>query len=133
MPKRSTVVSRIRSATAMAVTMLAAAICASVAFAQDPTQSPAADALKQIIAEGNPAYLDWSTTLLDRDRIAGLYEAGGYRLLWSDGEKPTTAAINLLQELRQAADRGLDPEDYPGNRLAYLLIGLIDSPHSGLD
>jgi murein L,D-transpeptidase YcbB/YkuD len=54
-------------------------------------------------------------------------------LLWSDGEKPTTAAINLLQELRQARDRGLDPEDYPGNRLAYLLVDLIDSPHAGVE
>jgi murein L,D-transpeptidase YcbB/YkuD len=96
-------------------------------------QPPAVDALRQIIDEGNPAYLDWSTGLVDRESIATLYEAVGYRLLWSDGEKPTTAAINLLRELRQAGDRGLNPEDYPGNRLAYLLIDLIDSPHSGVE
>jgi len=46
------------------------------------------------------------------------------RLLWSDGQKPTQQAISLLQELRQCADRGLDPEDYPVNRLADLLAGL---------
>jgi L,D-transpeptidase YcbB len=125
MSKHSTVVSRI-PATALAVI---AALFASLAFAQ----SPAEDALKQIIAEGNPAYVDWSTALGDRDRIGKLYEDNGYRLLWSDGGKPTTAAITLLQELRQAGERGLDPEDYPGNRLAYLLIDLIESPHAGIE
>jgi murein L,D-transpeptidase YcbB/YkuD len=112
---------------AMIVAVLAAVFTSAFA------QPPATDALRQIIDEGNPAYLDWSTGLVDRESIARMYEAVGYRLLWSDGEKPTTTAINLLQELRQAGDRGLNPEDYPGNRLAYLLIDLIDSPHSGVE
>src|ERR1019366_3542395 len=92
MLKRSTVLSRIAAA-ALAV---AAAICASVAVAQ----APAADALKQIIDEANPAYLNSSTPLSDRERIATLYEANGYRLLWSDGAQPTQAAIDLLQGSR---------------------------------
>ncbi len=33
---------------------------------------PAEDALKQIIEEGNPAYLDWSSDLAARDQIAKL-------------------------------------------------------------
>ena len=126
MPKRSTAI-------AIAAALFAALSYPTMAFAQDPAPSPAADALKQIIDEGNPAYLDWSTALVDRERIAGLYDADGYRLLWSDGQKPTSAAIYLLQELRQAAERGLDPEDYPGNRLAYLLVDLIDSPHAEIE
>jgi murein L,D-transpeptidase YcbB/YkuD len=133
MLKRGTLVSGIGAAVAIAAAVFGAACCATMAFAQDSAQSPAADALKQIIEEGNPEYLNWSTALVDRERIAGLYTADGYRLLWSDGQKPTTAAITLLQELRQAAERGLDPEDYPGNRLAYLLIDLIDSPHSDIE
>jgi murein L,D-transpeptidase YcbB/YkuD len=78
--------------------------------------------LKQIIAEGNPA-----------DHLDKLYEANGYRLFWSDGAKATVAAITLLQQLRLAGERGLDPEDYPANRLAYLLNDLIDAPHSGIE
>ncbi len=96
-------------------------------------QEPAEDTLKRIIEEGNPAYLDWSTALKDRELIGGLYAADGYRLLWSDGEKPSPEALVLLQELRHASDRGLDPEDYPGNRLAYLLVDLIDSVHPGVE
>jgi murein L,D-transpeptidase YcbB/YkuD len=102
---------------------------ASVALAQ----APAADALKQIIEEGNPAYVDWSTASSEREEIAKLYEANGYRLLWSDGEKPTVAAISLMQELRLAGERGLDPEDYPGNRLIYLASDLIDATHAGIE
>ena len=96
-------------------------------------QGPAEDALRQIIEEGNPAYLDWSTALADRELIGRLYAGNGYRLLWSDGEKPYAAVLVLLQELCHASDRGLDPEDYPGNRLAYLLIDLIDSGRPGVE
>ena len=96
-------------------------------------QEPAEDTLKRIIEEGNPAYLDWSTALADRELIGRLYAANGYRLLWSDGEKPSPEALVLLQELRHASERGLDPEDYPGNRLAYLLVDLIDSVHPGVE
>src|SRR5580704_10877898 len=102
---------------------------ASTAFAQ----APAEDALKRIIEEGNPAYVDWSSAPSVRDQIGKMYEANGYRLFWSDGQKPTAAAISLLQQLRLAGERGLDPEDYPGNRLAYLLIDLIDAPHSDIE
>src|ERR1019366_8209402 len=96
MPKRSTVMSRI----AAAALAIIAAVCASVAVAQ----APAADALKQIIAEGSEAYLNWPTALID-----------------------------LIHELQQAGDRGLDPEDYPGERLASLLTDLRDTPRSGVE
>jgi murein L,D-transpeptidase YcbB/YkuD len=95
--------------------------------------APAADALKQIMEQGNAASIDPAASPLDRERIGKLYETNGYRLLWSDGAKPTDAAISLLQELRLAGERGLNPEDYPGNRLSYLLIDLIDSPHPGIE
>jgi murein L,D-transpeptidase YcbB/YkuD len=94
---------------------------------------PAEDTLRQIIDEGDSAFPDLSTALADRDRIGKLYAANGYRLLWSNGKKASSAAIALLQELRNASSRGLDPEDYPGNRLTYLLTDLIDSPHPGVE
>jgi L,D-transpeptidase YcbB len=119
----------IRSRVAAVVLTILAAVQTTGASAQGPAE----DTLRQIIEEGNPAYLDWSTALADRELIGRLYAANGYRLLWSDGEKPSTAALVLLQELRHASDRGLDPEDYPGNRLAYLLIDLIDSGHPGVE
>jgi murein L,D-transpeptidase YcbB/YkuD len=115
---------------------LGAASMAAIAWAFGSTalaQVPAEDALKRIIEEGSPAYLEGSATSRDRDQIGKLYEANGYRLLWSDGLKPTTTAISLLQELRLAGERGLDPEDYPANRLLYLLVDLIDAPHADIE
>jgi murein L,D-transpeptidase YcbB/YkuD len=108
--------------------VIAAAGFVPAAFAD----APAADALKQILEQSNAASID-SASLADRERIGKLYEANGYRLLWSDGAKPTDAALSFLQELRLAGERGLDPEDYPGNRLSYRLIDLIGSPHPGIE
>ena len=51
-------------------------------------------------------------------------------LLWSDGAKPTAQAISLLRELRQCAERGLDPEDYPLDRLANQLAVLTGATQS---
>jgi len=67
----------------------------------------------QVIAEGSDAYLDWPVTLAERERAEKLYQDNDYRLLWSVGGKPTVAAISLLEELRHAEARGLDPGDYP--------------------
>ncbi len=53
------------------------------------------------------------------------------RLLWSDGAKPSAAALALVQELRSASDRGLDPDDYAGDRLASSLAGLTGAPQAG--
>src|SRR5277367_780112 len=110
-----------------------AAVALSVVAATALAQAPAEDALKRIIEEGNPAFPDGSAATGDRDRLDKLYEANGFRLLWSDGGKPTRAAISLLQQLRLAGERGLDPEEYPGNALAYLLIDLIDAPRADLE
>ncbi len=63
--------------------------------------------------------------------MAKLYQDRGYRLLWSDGAKPSAAAIALVQELRRAGDRGLDPDDYPGDRLASSSAELPGAPHAG--
>ena len=98
-----------------------------------PTAAPGADALKQIIEEGNPAYLNWSSALKEREQIGKMYADSGYRLLWSDGQKPTAAAIALLRELRSASERGLDPQDYSGNQLAYLLTDLVDARHTEIE
>jgi L,D-transpeptidase YcbB len=106
-----------------------AVLCGSV-FAFPVSAQPASqEGLKQILEESQ-AYLDWPVAAGDRERTALLYRQNGYRLLWIDGGKPTPAAISLLQELRQASDRGLDPQDYPGTRLAALLADTLKTPHS---
>ncbi len=95
---------------------LAVVVAAFAPFA--PARATPEEALKQIIAQDRAPYPDWPVAAGERERMVKLYEDGGYRLLWSDGAKPSAAAIALVQELRRAAERGLDPDDYPGDRLA---------------
>lgn len=104
-------------------------LCGSVFASAAPAQSLSEDALRQILEE-SPPYLDWPVSESDRERTALLYQQNGYRLLWIEGGKPTAAAMSLLRELRRAGDRGLDPQDYPGARLADLLADTIGIPHS---
>jgi murein L,D-transpeptidase YcbB/YkuD len=107
-------------ATAGSARGVAAEPAATTPVAAGPAAAEPAtgEALKKLVAEGNPIDPDWTSSLIERERIGKLYANVGYRLLWSDAGKPTTAAIGLIQELRGAADRGLDPNDYPGNQLA---------------
>jgi L,D-transpeptidase YcbB len=125
----------IAAAIAIAVAAIAPAAPSQSAVAQTAAQAAARDALKQIVEEGNPQYRDGPVADgdagADHERLVKLYRDNGYRLLWSDGEKPAAAAISLLEELWQSAQRGLDPADYPGNRLAHLLAGLTGATPSG--
>ena len=86
-------------------------------------QAPAESALNQIINAIPDAR--------DREQIGKFYAVDAHRLFWSDGAKPAAAAA-LLQELRQAAERGLDPGDYSANRLTRQLKELTDAPGSSM-
>ena len=112
--------------------VIAAALAIAAAFAAiAPARATTEEALKQIIAQGRAPYPDWPAAAGERERMVKLYQDSGYRLLWSDGTKPSSAAIALVQELRRAGDRGLDPDDYPGDRLASSSAELTGAPHAG--
>ena len=119
---------RLSAAPLAAIALVMALGFASAGAAQTPGES----AIQRVIDAGNPAYFNWSALEGGRDSLLRLYQGAG-RPLWSAAGRPTTAAVELLQELRNASDRGLDPEDYPGNRLDYLLVDLIGAPHPDED
>jgi L,D-transpeptidase YcbB len=96
-------------------------------------QGSAEPALRGIIEDGARTYLDWPERKGDRDEILKLYAQSQFHLLWSDAIKPSRQALDMLQELRNAGERGLDPGDYEGNRLTYLLVDLIETPGAGLE
>jgi murein L,D-transpeptidase YcbB/YkuD len=99
--------------TAGSIGALLAVYCAAAT-----AETPARAALEQIVTDSSAAYADGPTSLKQREQVAALYAANEYRLLWSDAGKPTAAAQSLVNELERAADRGLDPDDYHGDRLA---------------
>src|SRR5688500_19006261 len=52
--------------------------------------------------------------------VREFYEAGAYRPAWSDGRRLGKPAEELLKRLERAAEWGLDPADYPLDRIRYL-------------
>jgi murein L,D-transpeptidase YcbB/YkuD len=95
------------------------------AAAQMQAMPPPADAAFDHMLDA-PEYFTWSALPGGRDSLRTLY-ADPRRRLWVADGRPTAAAIALLGELRNAAARGLSPEEYPGNRLEYLLAALAGS------
>jgi L,D-transpeptidase YcbB len=116
----------------MRIVFFAALALCSLAMAAT-SQGSAEPALRGIIEEGARAYLEWPERKGDRDELLKLYSKSGFHLLWSDATKPSRQALDMLQELRNAGERGLDPNDYEGNRLTYLLVDLIETPAAGLE
>lgn len=52
------------------------------------------------------------------DWLLDLYRRRGFSPLWFSGARPTQQAIELVSELRRAAERGLRSSDYPADTLA---------------
>jgi murein L,D-transpeptidase YcbB/YkuD len=54
--------------------------------------------------------------------MEGLYEPGGYGLLWFEGGMPTAQALAAVEALVGADAHALHPEDYDAGRLQELLV-----------
>ena len=111
-----------------AAAFLGLGFAATLALAQPPAQA----ALRQVVAEAGSSGFGESASPAEREGLAKLYDDGG-RLLWSDGVRPTPAAQALVGELQRAPARGLDPEDYAGERLATMLARLADASPAAED
>src|SRR5437764_4499045 len=62
------------------------------------------------------------------DRIRAFYEPTGYDLAWVRDGRPTRQAEALIQALRGAAAKGLNPEDYRASGWAARLEQLRTQP-----
>lgn len=60
--------------------------------------------------------LRWPAFTDVRDEAAEFYADGGYSLAWVRGGRPTPQALAMVQLFKQAAFKGLDPEDYDASR-----------------
>ena len=68
---------------------------------------------------------------LSRTRAELLSVPSGYTPAWIRDGRPTAQALAIIEILKQADSRGLDPEDYDGSRWAARLAGLRKSHHAG--
>jgi len=62
---------------------------------------------------------------LDAALLRRVYEPRGYRPIWTEGSNSENEAKRVLDQLRHAADDGLDPENYRGDQLGDQLSGTL--------
>jgi len=60
--------------------------------------------------------LRWPNFTDYRAHVSKFYTAGGYSLAWIQNSQPTPQAVAMIQIFKQAATKGLNPEDYDASR-----------------
>jgi len=89
-----------------------------------PEADPTRAELSRLVAAGRLDDLRWPDFSDYRGRIQAFYESGAYALAWTDHGVPTPQAKALMEAFKNAADKGLDAEDYDGSRWAARLAPL---------
>ena len=74
--------------------------------------------------------LNWPSFSNYEKEVAEFYDAFGNRLPWIAGAQPTPQACAMIRSLRNAAYKGLRPEDYDGPRWDARLAQLAQSPEA---
>jgi murein L,D-transpeptidase YcbB/YkuD len=93
--------------------------------------------LRTLIGAGTLVDLRWPNFADFRDEVGKFYAAGGYSPAWVSGGRPSPQARAMIQLFKQAALKGLSPEDYDGSRWDVRLAKLgqpagIDDAHFDL-
>lgn len=94
---------------------LAGACTALAALAQT---GQTAAMLSQIAGAGQLSNLRWPDFSDYRLHVQNFYQPAGYALAWVHGGQPSPQALSIIAVLQQAANKGLDAEDYDGSRWA---------------
>lgn len=90
----------------------------AAAAAEDST---VAHTLRLLTETAHHPYLTWPDYPHYRDEMEGLYEPGGYGLLWFEGGMPTSQARAAVEALAGADAHALNPGDYDAGQLQELL------------
>jgi murein L,D-transpeptidase YcbB/YkuD len=119
---------------------LSAGLVSSAAHAADGSPTPAAQAtavlppppseLGILVTAGKLADLRWPNFTDRQADVAEFYASGGYALVWVRDGQPTAQAQTMIRLFKQAALKGLHPEDYDASRWDSRLAALAPSdPH----
>ena len=82
------------------------------------------DQLRSLIESGSFSSLRWPDFSPSKSYITSFYQSNGYTLAWVRDGAPSAPAKALLQVLRSASSKGLDPEDYDASRWSARLARL---------
>src|SRR5271163_2117103 len=91
--------------------------------------SPAGvSALHGIVDSARNADLRWSDFTAYKTEVAKFYEMSSYSLVWVQKGRVRPQGLSLIELLKNANAKGLDPEDYDGSRWQGRLLKLGQSP-----
>jgi murein L,D-transpeptidase YcbB/YkuD len=86
--------------------------------AAEPFSSAGQQELRAIVSSGRLAELRWPNFSDYQKWVKEFYEQGNYELTWTRGRKPAAQALEMITVLEEAAEKGLDSNDYDGERWA---------------
>jgi L,D-transpeptidase YcbB len=98
------------------------------AFGVQTLSASGVPALHGIVGSGHNADLRWPDFTPYKTEVAKLYQASGYSLLWVQSGRVRPQALAVIELLRNADAKGLDPEDYDGPRWQGRLLKLGQKP-----
>ncbi len=104
------------------------AAVAGPAIAQQGVDSGVSSQVREIVSSGQLPVLRWPDFSDYREHLRNFYQPANYTLAWTRDGRPTPQALAIIDLLKQADNRGLDPEDYDGSRWAERLTSL-QTPH----
>lgn len=82
----------------------------------EPLSAAGQQELRQIVASGRLADLQWRSFANQSAAVKEFYEEDGYGLAWSHSGRPTPQAVEAIGILENAEQKGLDSKDYDGER-----------------
>jgi murein L,D-transpeptidase YcbB/YkuD len=86
------------------------------ARAMEPLSAGGDQELRMMLEGGRLNDLRWPNFSDHKSSIKEFYEETGYKLGWSQNKKPTPQALELIEILEEAENKGLDSKDYDGGR-----------------
>jgi murein L,D-transpeptidase YcbB/YkuD len=81
-----------------------------------PNTTDYAENVEQLVASPHLPQLRWADFTPDQPTVEQFYDDRESELAWTRDGKPTTATTQLIGLFTNAADKGLDPEDYDASR-----------------
>jgi L,D-transpeptidase YcbB len=112
----------------LALWLLMIGTAADPAVAQQTAASDVSSQLRGIASAGQLPELRWPNFSDYGEDVRNFYQPAGYTPAWVRDGQPTQQALAIIETLKRADDRGLDPEDYDGSRWADRLARLR-KPH----
>ena len=92
--------------------------------AAEPLSAAGEQELRKIVQAGRLEDLQWPNFSNHSASVKKFYDQTGYKLGWIQGSQPTPQALELIQIIEDAQEKGLDSKDYDGPRWPDRVKGL---------